>query len=113
MKDYASSDLRNFAVLGHASAGKTLLTEAMLLCSGRIGRMGTIAAVEHLVLRGEGVAVLPKYLVQKRLEAGTLRVVFPKVKPGCDHLRLVFRAADERRADYEALSKLLLEAPLR
>lgn len=44
MKDYASSDLRNFAVLGHASAGKTLLTEAMLLCSGRIGRMGTIAA---------------------------------------------------------------------
>jgi elongation factor G len=44
MKDYASSDLRNFAVLGHASAGKTMLTEAMLACSGRIGRMGSIAA---------------------------------------------------------------------
>jgi elongation factor G len=44
MKDYASADLRSFAVLGHASAGKTMLTEAMLACSGRIGRMGSIAA---------------------------------------------------------------------
>lgn len=44
MKDYASSDLRSFAVLGHASAGKTMLTEAMLACSGRIGRMGSITA---------------------------------------------------------------------
>jgi elongation factor G len=44
MKDYASSDLRSFAVLGHASAGKTMLTEAMLVSSGRIGRPGSIAA---------------------------------------------------------------------
>src|SRR4051812_21362083 len=44
MKEYASADLRSFAVLGHASAGKTMLTEAMLACSGRIGRMGSIAA---------------------------------------------------------------------
>ncbi len=44
MKDYPSSDLRNFAVLGHASSGKTMLAEAMMYCSGRIGRMGSIAA---------------------------------------------------------------------
>ena len=44
MKDFNSPDLRSFAVLGHASAGKTMLTEAMLACSGRIGRMGSIAA---------------------------------------------------------------------
>ncbi len=44
MKEYASPDLRSFAVLGHASAGKTMLTEAMLACAGRIGRMGSIAA---------------------------------------------------------------------
>lgn len=44
MKDYAPSELRSFAVLGHASAGKTILTEAMLACSGRIGRMGSITA---------------------------------------------------------------------
>jgi len=44
MKDYTSAELRNFAVVGHASAGKTMLCEAMLACSGRIGRMGSIAA---------------------------------------------------------------------
>ena len=44
MNDPASSDLRNFAVLGHASAGKTILCEAMLACAGNIGRMGSIAA---------------------------------------------------------------------
>jgi elongation factor G len=43
MNDYASAALRSFAVLGHASAGKTMLTEAMLACSGKIGRMGSIA----------------------------------------------------------------------
>jgi len=43
MKQYASSDLRSFAVMGHASAGKTMLTEAMLATAGAIGRMGSIA----------------------------------------------------------------------
>lgn len=45
MKDrYSTSELRNFAVVGHASDGKTMLCEAMLVCSGRIGRAGSIAA---------------------------------------------------------------------
>jgi elongation factor G len=44
MKEYTSPELRSFAILGHASAGKTMLSEAMLACSGRIGRMGNIAA---------------------------------------------------------------------
>ena len=44
MNDPAPSNLRNFSVLGHASAGKTILCEAMLACAGSIGRMGTIAA---------------------------------------------------------------------
>lgn len=42
MKDYSTPDLRNFAVVGHASSGKTMLCEAMLLCAGRIGRLGKI-----------------------------------------------------------------------
>ncbi len=37
------ADIRNFAVVGHASSGKTMLCEAMLACSGAIGRMGSIA----------------------------------------------------------------------
>src|SRR6187399_2900595 len=44
MKSYSAADLRNFAVVGHASSGKTMLCEAMLACSGRIGRMGSIEA---------------------------------------------------------------------
>lgn len=44
MKDYSAHDLRNFAMVGHASAGKTMLAEAMLACSGAIGRMGNIPA---------------------------------------------------------------------
>src|ERR1019366_9349731 len=44
MKDLAASALRNFSILGHASAGKTMLCEAMQACAGRIGRMGSIAA---------------------------------------------------------------------
>ncbi len=36
-------DLRNFAIVGHASSGKTMLSEAMLACAGVIGRMGSIA----------------------------------------------------------------------
>jgi elongation factor G len=44
MKDYKPADIRNFAVVGHASGGKTMLTEAMLACGGEINRMGSIKA---------------------------------------------------------------------
>jgi elongation factor G len=43
MKTYPPADIRNFAIVGHASSGKTLLSEAMLLCAGVITRMGRIA----------------------------------------------------------------------
>ncbi|HEY6168239.1 MAG TPA: elongation factor G [Verrucomicrobiae bacterium] len=43
MKVYQPADIRNFAIVGHASSGKTLLAEAMLMCSGVIHRMGSIA----------------------------------------------------------------------
>src|SRR5437667_3525391 len=44
MKEYKPADIRNFAIVGHASSGKTMLSEAMLACGGVINRMGTIAA---------------------------------------------------------------------
>ncbi|HEU6448940.1 MAG TPA: elongation factor G [Verrucomicrobiae bacterium] len=43
MKNYSPADLRNFAIVGHASSGKTILSEAMLRCAGVIQRMGRIA----------------------------------------------------------------------
>ena len=44
MKTYLAGDIRNFAIVGHASSGKTMLSEAMLACGGVINRMGSIAA---------------------------------------------------------------------
>lgn len=43
MKTYQPSEIRNFAIVGHASCGKTMLTESMLLCAGVINRLGSIA----------------------------------------------------------------------
>src|SRR5207253_10088851 len=43
MKEYQPADIRNFAIVGHASSGKTMLSEAMLACAGVINRMGSIA----------------------------------------------------------------------
>ncbi|HKI69584.1 MAG TPA: GTP-binding protein, partial [Verrucomicrobiae bacterium] len=43
MKTYAPADIRNFVIVGHASSGKTMLSEAMLACGGVITRMGRIA----------------------------------------------------------------------
>src|ERR1700752_4913182 len=43
MAPHPPADIRNFAIVGHASSGKTILSEAMLMCSGAIGRMGRIA----------------------------------------------------------------------
>lgn len=37
------ADIRNFAIVGHASCGKTTLAEAMLLCGGAIHRAGSVA----------------------------------------------------------------------
>ncbi len=36
-------DIRNFAIVGHATAGKTTLAEAMLFCGGAIHRLGSVA----------------------------------------------------------------------
>lgn len=43
MKDYLTKDIRNVAIVGHASSGKTSLSEAMLHSAGLTTRMGTIA----------------------------------------------------------------------
>src|SRR5712671_7310270 len=43
MKNYPPAEIRNFAIVGHASSGKTMLSEAMLRCAGVISRMGRIA----------------------------------------------------------------------
>jgi elongation factor G len=43
MKDYKTEAIRNVVLLGHGSAGKTSLSEAMLFNAGAITRMGSVA----------------------------------------------------------------------
>jgi LysR family transcriptional regulator, glycine cleavage system transcriptional activator len=80
---------------------------------GKVLAMGTIAAIRALVLEGEGVAVLPAYLVDPDLRARRLVSVFPTVKLVSDWFRLVFRADDPRRSVYESLAVTLSREPLK
>lgn len=42
MNEYATEKLRNVALIGHSSTGKTTFAEAMLFASGAISRMGKV-----------------------------------------------------------------------
>lgn len=42
MKQYETQNIRNIALLGHGSAGKTTLCEAMLYASGKTSRIGKV-----------------------------------------------------------------------
>ena len=43
MREYQSADIRNIALVGHGAAGKTMIAESMLACSGVINRLGHIS----------------------------------------------------------------------
>lgn len=40
MKEYKTEDIRNLAIIGHSSSGKTVLTDAILYTAGVISRIG-------------------------------------------------------------------------
>ena len=75
--------------------------------------MGTIAAIRVLVLRGEGVAVLPEYFVRDDLKKKRLIRQVPRVTANTDSFRLVFRADDPRRPTFDALAQTLRACPVK
>ena len=103
----AHAELPLFAYLRDAMKDRHALRFA------RVVRLGTIDAIRASVLRGVGVAVLPRYFVARDLAAGKLARVLPSIELLHDHFRLVFRRDDARRALFEALAARIREAPLR
>lgn len=100
------ADLALFRYFADAPGGEKLDFQRFLF-------MGAIGAVRELALRGEGVAVLPQYLVAPDLAAHRLVRLFPKVQLLSDHFRIIFRADDPRRSVYEALAATMRGQPLR
>lgn len=78
----------------------------------RVILMGTIAAIRALVLAGEGLAVLPSYLVADDLARGALAQVLPETGTREDHFRLLFRHDDPRRHLFLSLAEVMRAAPL-
>ena len=83
------------------------------LAFGRFVYLGTIAAIRAAALAGDGIAVLPKYLIGPDLAAGRLAEVLPRVRPLHDFFRLIFRSDDPRRSLYQAIAATMSSSPLR
>src|SRR6267378_2694409 len=62
MAPHSPADIRNLAIVGHASSGKTILGGGILLCSSAIGRMGRIA---------EGSTVSDYHVSEKQRQIST------------------------------------------
>lgn len=103
----ASPEMPLFGYWRDAAGGGDRLSFAHVM------RIGTIGAIRELVLDGDGVAVLPLYLVREDLRARRLVKVFPKVTPIHDWFRLIYRRDDPRMAVYQALANTLMALPLR
>ena len=65
------------------------------------------------MLAGDGIAVLPKYLVGPDLAAGRLASILPRVRPLHDFFRLIFRCDDPRRSLYQSVAATMASSPLR
>ena len=72
-----------------------------------------LAAVAREVLRGRGVAVLPRYFIERDLARGTLVEPLPKARLSSDYFRLVSRSDHVRADELAALAEALRQSPLR
>ncbi len=75
--------------------------------------LGLGAAVKAMALAGEGVAVLPVYMISDDLRARRLRRLFPAVTLRTDHFRLLHRTDDPRASVFAALATLMAASPIR
>jgi DNA-binding transcriptional LysR family regulator len=74
--------------------------------------LGLGEAIRRATIAGEGVAVLPEYMVERDLDEGRLVRILRRVELLRDHFRLVFRSDDLRRERFSELAAALRERPL-
>ncbi|KIG19619.1 Transcriptional regulator, LysR family protein [Enhygromyxa salina] len=74
--------------------------------------LGVGEAIRRRVIAGEGVAVLPEYMVRADLANGSLVQLLRSVELLRDHFRLVFRSADLRRERFFEFAEALRRWPL-
>jgi LysR family glycine cleavage system transcriptional activator len=74
--------------------------------------MGTTAAVRHCIIKGNGVGVLPLYLIAPDLAAGRLQRIFPSIQLNSDYFRLMYRQDDPRANLYNQLAAFMRTHPL-
>lgn len=77
-----------------------------------VRRMGTIQAIKHVILQGQGVGVLPSYFVEQEIKKKKLIPLMPNIKAKSDYFRLVFRKQDPKSSFYERLATELKMHPL-
>jgi LysR family transcriptional regulator, glycine cleavage system transcriptional activator len=78
-----------------------------------VERLGTIGAIAVRAREGFGVAVLPRYYVERDLSKGVLVEPFPKARVASDFFRLVWRKDHPRDADLQRLAADLRAMPLK
>lgn len=76
---------------------------------GRVHQLGSLAVVESMLLRGEGVAALPHYRLARHLDGGELRALLPSLTRATSPLYLCLRRDDPRRPVLLALAAALRE----
>jgi len=74
--------------------------------------MGTVSAIREVVVAGQGVAVLPEYLIRADLDAGRLQPVLPQIELLSDYFRLVHRRDDPRAVLLRDVVSIMSSQPL-
>ena len=74
--------------------------------------LGLGEAIKRRVLAGDGVAVLPEYMVEAELRDESLIQLLKRIELLRDHFRLVFRSGDLRRERFFELAEALRGHPI-
>jgi DNA-binding transcriptional LysR family regulator len=83
------------------------------LAFGGIRLAGTAGAVQMMVERAVGVAVVPEYMIQEQLASGALERLLPSYDLLADSFRLLFRKSSLFGAALAQIATFLRECPLR